>query len=155
MRVGLLREEQLVAEQEIERKTKDVLERLKNATEELKSLEADTMIERNVLVEAEARAGIARRKITQLELCSQSVRKEILEFEGNLAILVMTRFGERLQVRVSCVVLRLRSLISLNVFTANIWTIRPPFCTRQSRNRDRCSFFLRGSAASFGLHSDR
>lgn len=110
MRVGLLREEQLVAEQEIERKTKDVLERLKNATEELKSLEADTMIERNVLVEAEARAGIARRKITQLELCSQSVRKEILEFEGNLAILVMTRFGERLQVRVSCVVLRLRSI---------------------------------------------
>lgn len=68
MRVGLLCEEQRVAEQEIERKTKDILERLKNATEELKSLETDTMIERNVLGAAEARAGIARRKIHQYQL---------------------------------------------------------------------------------------
>lgn len=118
MRVGLLREEQVVAEQEIERKTKDVLERLKNATEELKSLEADTMIERNVLGEAEARAGIARRKITQLELCSQSVRKEILEFEGNLAVLVMTRFGERIQVRVSFVFFSLRSIVYIEHFNS-------------------------------------
>lgn len=155
MRVGLLCEEQRVAEQEIERKTKDILERLKNATEELKSLETDTMIERNVLGAAEARAGIARRKITQLELCSQSVRKEFLEFKGNLAVLVMTRFGQRLQVLVSLVFLGYSLLIPLNILTANIWTIHQPICARKSRKRGRRRSLHRGPAASFGLHSDR
>lgn len=93
--------EEKAAEEEIERKAKEVLERLKNATEELQSLETDAIIERRTLNAAEAQAAKSRDKITQLELVSQTVRKELLDYEGQLGVLVMTKFRKRLLVRVA------------------------------------------------------
>lgn len=89
------------AAEEIERKAKEVLERLKNATEELHSLETDAIIKRRTLNAAEAQAAKSREKITQLELVSQTVRKELLDYEGQLGVLVMTKFKKHLLVRVA------------------------------------------------------